>query len=156
MIPLMDRMYQEDPTRGTRRYVDDLAHEGYKVGRDKVRRLMQLMAIAANYRKPRTTVMDPAKYKYPYLLRGLVIISTGLIGSGRLTSVSFHCERDSCTWWLLSTFIVAISWVGTFPTPWMLNGSWFVSNRLFLDMELLRSSTPTKEASLQVMSILET
>ena len=84
------------------------------------------------------------------------LLSTGLIRSGRLTSVSFHCERDSCTWWLLSTFIVAISWVGTFPTPWMLNGSWFVSNRLFLDMELLRSSTPTKEASLQVMSILGT
>lgn len=69
----MDRMYQEDPTRGTRRYADDLAHEGYKVGRDKVRRLMQLMAIAAVYCKPRTTVIDPARYKYPYLLRGLAI-----------------------------------------------------------------------------------
>jgi putative transposase len=68
----MDRMYQEDSTRGTRRYADDLAHEGFQVGRDKVRRLMQLMAIAAIYRKPRTTVMDPATYKYPYLLRGLV------------------------------------------------------------------------------------
>ena len=69
----MDRMYQEDPTRGTRRYADDLAHEGYKIGRDKVRRLMQLMAIAAVYCKPRTTVIDPAKYKYPYLLRKLNI-----------------------------------------------------------------------------------
>jgi len=69
----MDRMYQEDPTRGTRRYADDLAHQGYKIGRDKVRRLMQLMAIAAVYCKPRTTVIDPARYKYPYLLRGLRI-----------------------------------------------------------------------------------
>ncbi|WP_246481699.1 IS3 family transposase [Natronogracilivirga saccharolytica] len=75
----MDRMYHEDPTRGTRRYADDLAHEGYKVGRDKVRRLMQLMAIAAIYCKPRTTVADPAKYKYPYLLRGLHINRTNQV-----------------------------------------------------------------------------
>ena len=35
--------------------------------------LMQLMGIAAIYRKPRTTVIDKAKYKYPYLLRGISI-----------------------------------------------------------------------------------
>ena len=69
----MDRLYTEDPTRGTRRYADDLDLEGHKVGRDKVRRLMRLMAISAVYCKPRTTVSDPAKYKYPYLLRGLDI-----------------------------------------------------------------------------------
>ena len=61
----MDCMYQEDPTRGKRRYADDLTHEGYKVGQDKVRRLMQLMAIASVYCKPRTTVIDLARYKYP-------------------------------------------------------------------------------------------
>ena len=70
---IMDEMYLEDPTRGTRRYVSDLAAEKIFIGRDKARTLMRIMGIYAIYCKPRTTVIDPAKYKYPYLLRGLKI-----------------------------------------------------------------------------------
>lgn len=73
IMRIMDEMYLEDPTRGTRRYVDDLALKGIHIGRDKARSLMRLMGIAAIYPKPRTTVIDPGKYKYPYLLRGLKI-----------------------------------------------------------------------------------
>ena len=73
IMRIMDEMYLEDPTRGTRRYMDDLALRGIFIGRDKIRSLMRTMGIAAIYPKPRTTVIDPAKYKYPYLLRGLKI-----------------------------------------------------------------------------------
>lgn len=69
----MDEMYMEDPTRGTRRYSAELSAEGYKLGRDRVRTLMILMGINAIYPKPRTTVIDKTKYKYPYLLRNLNI-----------------------------------------------------------------------------------
>lgn len=69
----MDEMYLEDPTRGTRRYGAELKDEGFILGRDRVRTLMMLMGIAAIYPKPRTTVIDKTKYKYPYLLRNLVI-----------------------------------------------------------------------------------
>ena len=69
----MDEMYLEDPTQGTRRYCDDLALKGIFVGRDKIRTLMCIMGIYALYCRPRTTVIDPAKYKYPYLLRGMKI-----------------------------------------------------------------------------------
>jgi putative transposase len=34
---------------------------------------MNLMGIAAIYPKARTTVIDKTKYKYPYLLRNLII-----------------------------------------------------------------------------------
>lgn len=70
----MDEMYLEDPTRGTRRYSAELSAEGYKLGRDHARTLMILMGIAAIYPKPRTTVIDKTKYKYPYLLRNLSIV----------------------------------------------------------------------------------
>lgn len=73
IMRIMDEMYLEDPTRGTRRYMDDLALRGIFIGRDKTRTLMRTMSISAIYPKPRTTVIDPAKYKYPYLLRGLKI-----------------------------------------------------------------------------------
>jgi putative transposase len=69
----MDEMYLEDPTRGTRRYSAELSAEGYKLGRDRATTLMILMGICAIYPKPRTTVIDKTKYKYPYLLRNLKI-----------------------------------------------------------------------------------
>lgn len=70
---IMDEMYLEDPTRGTRRYSDELKSFGIEIGRDKARSLMQLMGIYAIYCKPRTTVIDPTAHKYPYLLRNLPI-----------------------------------------------------------------------------------
>src|SRR5690625_2035426 len=70
----MDRMYSEDPTRGTRRYRRDLKLAGIHISRDKVRRLMKIMRIKTIYCKPRMTVVDTAAYKYPYLLRGLGIV----------------------------------------------------------------------------------
>lgn len=70
----MDALYLEDPTRGTRRYRDDLRQLGHIVGRDKMRSLMRVMGIEAIYCRPRTTVLDPTKYKYPYLLRGIDIV----------------------------------------------------------------------------------
>jgi putative transposase len=74
IMELMDRMYDEDPTRGTRRYRRDLKLVGILISRDKVRRLMKITRIKTIYCKPRTTVVDPTAYKYPYLLRGLDIV----------------------------------------------------------------------------------
>lgn len=74
IMRVMDAMYMEDPTRGTRRYRNDLALVGHSIGRDKARSLMRIMGIEALYCRPRTTVMDPAKYKHPYLLRGVELV----------------------------------------------------------------------------------
>jgi len=73
IMRLMDEFYLEDPTRGTRRLRDELIDVGVKIGRDKVRTLMRRMHIACVYRRPRTTVIDKARYKHPYLLKGLKI-----------------------------------------------------------------------------------
>jgi len=75
----MDEMYLEDPTRGTRRYSAELSAEGYKLGRDHARSLMIIMGISAIYPKPRTTVIDKTKYKYPYLLRNLPIVRSNQV-----------------------------------------------------------------------------
>ena len=70
----LDRLYLEDPTRGTRRMSKELKKRGYLTGRVHVRTLMQIMRLKTVYCRPRTTVIDPAKYKFPYLLRNLEII----------------------------------------------------------------------------------
>lgn len=46
---------------------------GIRVGRDHTRTLMQRVRIKTVYCRPRTTCMDPASYKYPYLSRNLKI-----------------------------------------------------------------------------------
>lgn len=70
MMQALDELHLEDPTRGTRRLRNALVKLGHKVGRRHVRTLMQVMRMKTVYCKPRTTVIDPGKYKYPYLLRG--------------------------------------------------------------------------------------
>jgi putative transposase len=69
----MDKLHVQDPTRGTRRMSRSLRKLGMDVGRQKVRTLMRVMRMKTIYCRPRTTVIDPAKYKYPYLLRNLTI-----------------------------------------------------------------------------------
>ena len=69
----LDMLYLEDPTRGTRRMARELRKLGYETGRCHVRSLMRIMRLKTVYCMPRTTISDPAKYKYPYLLRNLRI-----------------------------------------------------------------------------------
>lgn len=69
VMKAIDRIYYQDCTFGTRRYVAELKDYGFQLGREKVRSLLRKMGICAVYRKPRTTVIDADKYKFPYLLR---------------------------------------------------------------------------------------
>lgn len=75
LVEELDKLYLEDPTRGTRRMTNELRKIGYYVGRCHVRILMQVMRLKTIYCRPRTTIIDPASCKYPYLLRNLNIHS---------------------------------------------------------------------------------
>ena len=69
----MDKLHMEDPTRGTRRMMDELFKLDLKVGRQHVRKLMQIMRMRTIYCIPRTTVITPGDYRFPYLLRSVKI-----------------------------------------------------------------------------------
>lgn len=73
LMRLLDELHLEDPTRGTRRMSVELRAMGIAVGRYRTRTLMRRMRLKCVFRRPRTTVIDAAKYKNPYLLRGLPI-----------------------------------------------------------------------------------
>ena len=73
LMEMLDKLYLEDPTRGTRRMSHELQKKGHKVGRCHVRSLMQIMRLKTIYCRPRTTIIDPSRYKYPCLLRNLEI-----------------------------------------------------------------------------------
>jgi putative transposase len=83
----LDILYLIDPTQGTRRMTHELKKKGYEVGRYHVRTLMQIMRLKTVYCKPRTTLIDPARYKYPYLLRNLDINRSNQVWAMDITYV---------------------------------------------------------------------
>tara|TARA_R110000868_G_C10807939_1_gene757620 strand:+ start:340 stop:1179 length:840 start_codon:yes stop_codon:yes gene_type:complete len=90
IMSVMDRMYIEDPTRGSRRFRRDLALKQIRVSREKVRRLMAIMCLKTIYPRPRTTISDPTAYKYPYLLRGLNITHVNQVWQIDISYVPMH------------------------------------------------------------------
>ena len=69
----LDELYQEDSAHGPRHMSNELQKQGFDMGRDRTRSLMQWMRMKAIYCRRRTTICNPAKYKFPYLLRNLKI-----------------------------------------------------------------------------------
>ena len=59
------------------------------VGRERVRRLMRLMGLAAIYQHPRTTVPHPEHRVHPYLLRGLLIDRPNQVWCADITYIRF-------------------------------------------------------------------
>lgn len=73
IMRVLDEQYLKTPFYGVERLLVLLVVMGYAVNRKRVRRLMKVMGWQTLYCTPRTTRVDPAAYKYPYLLRGLSI-----------------------------------------------------------------------------------
>jgi len=84
----LDELFTENPTRGTRRLSKALKKRfDLLAGRDKVRRLMDIMGIAAIYPKKNLSLANKAHKKYPYLLRGLKITRQNQVWSTDITFV---------------------------------------------------------------------
>ena len=73
LMRLVDEQFLETPWYGSRQMMRYLRRQGHTVGRERVRRLMAKMGLAAIYQRPRTTIPHPAHRIYPYLLHDLVI-----------------------------------------------------------------------------------
>ncbi len=71
----IDKLYLTHPENGSRMMVRVLRRRGHKVNRKRIQRLMQLMGIASLAPQPSTTKPHPEHPKYPYLLRGGLVIN---------------------------------------------------------------------------------
>ncbi len=88
LMEKLDELFTENPTRGTRRLSRALKKRfGLVAGRDKVRRLMRTMGIAAIYPKKNLSVVHSSHTKYPYLLRGVAITRPNQVWSTDITYV---------------------------------------------------------------------
>jgi putative transposase len=87
LLRLVDELYTEDPTRGTRRICAVLRKRGVEIGRGKARRLMNMLGIAAIYCKPSLSLSAPGHKKYPYLLRNVRVTRVNQVWSTDITYI---------------------------------------------------------------------
>ena len=74
LMRIIDKQFMETPFFGSRQMARWLRRQGYgKIGRHRVRRLMQLMGLSVIYQKPNTSKPHPENRIYLYLLWGLNI-----------------------------------------------------------------------------------
>jgi putative transposase len=87
LMRLIDEIFTQDPTRGTRRICAVLRKRHINVGRCKVRRLMQMLGLCAIYCKPDLSKPHPEHAKYPYLLNNVIIERVNQVWSTDITYI---------------------------------------------------------------------
>jgi putative transposase len=115
LMQAIDRIYMEEPTYGSRRMLDELRKLGYKLGRDRVRRLMRTMGIEPIYPKPRLSTPGKGHKKYPYLLRGLEIERSNHVWSTDITYIPLGEAHVYLT--------AVIDWSSRYVISWKLSNS---------------------------------
>lgn len=112
---LIDEQYTRTPFYGSRRMRVWLKRQGYPVNRKRVRRLMQEMGLEAVYPKPRTTKIALGHRKYPYLLRGLMILSANQVWSADITYIRL---RDGYVY-----LVAMMDWWSRYVLSWELSNT---------------------------------
>jgi len=86
---VLDEIHLNRPFLGSRRLVDELKKEGFRVNRKRLLRLMRVMGLSPIYPRPKTTRWGcGAGHKiYPYLLRGLDITHSNQVWSADITYI---------------------------------------------------------------------
>ena len=84
---LMDEEYTRRPFYGSRRMKEWLCSLGYQVGRNRVKRLMQVMGIEAVYPRPRLSQPGEGHKIYPYLLKEVEVTRVNQVWSTDITYI---------------------------------------------------------------------
>ena len=84
---LLDEEYTRHPFYGVRKMTVWLRLQRYAVGPKRVRRLLRAMGLMAIYPKPRLSINPLAHKRFPYLLKGLVIVRPNRVWSTDITYI---------------------------------------------------------------------
>ena len=85
LLRLLDEQYLKTPFYGSRKLVAHLAQQGFQVNRKRVQRLMRQLGLHTVYPKPKLSKRHPEHKVYPYLLRGVDIVSVNQVWSTDIT-----------------------------------------------------------------------
>jgi putative transposase len=84
---LLDEEYTRHPFYGVRKMTVWLRLQGHAVGPKRVRRLLRGMGLMAVYPKPRLSLNPLVHKRFPYLLKGLVIVRPNQVWSIDITYI---------------------------------------------------------------------
>ena len=87
LMRLIDEQYTRTPFYGMRRMTAGLQHQGYRVNRKRVGRLMRIMGLEAIYPKPRLSRPGEVPKRYPYLLKNMIIERPNQVWSTDITYI---------------------------------------------------------------------
>lgn len=92
MMRDLDELHTRQPVYGQRKLTVELRKIGWKIGRKRVRRLMEIMGIAAIAPKPRTSVPNKSHRTYPYLLRDREVSAPDEVWCADITYIPMRCN----------------------------------------------------------------
>ncbi|EIJ40541.1 transposase [Galbibacter orientalis DSM 19592] len=154
LMKAIDAQFLEHPYYGVERMTDYLILDlGYHVNVKRIRRLYKIMGLQTIYRKPKTTIRDPKNYKYPYLLKGLVIDRPNQVWQTDITYIPMFRG-----FMYMNAIIDVYSrkyLIGVFQTQWTNSGVSSFLETLSLNMAIRRSITPIKGHNIPAPNILK-
>jgi putative transposase len=92
--------------------LNEQSKDGTKINHKKTLRLMRLIGIQAIYPKRRTTIINKADYKYPYLLKDLIINQPNQVWATDITYIKTGAG--------FVYLIALIDWYSRFIKSWKL------------------------------------
>lgn len=117
----IDEHFLKHPFKGVPRMTAWLRSMGYQVNKKRIRRLYQLMGIEAIYPKPNLSKADLKAYKYPYLLKNMLVAKPNQVWAVDITYVPVNngylylfAVID-----LYSRYVVAWSISNTMTSEWV-------------------------------------
>jgi putative transposase len=115
MMRLIDVIFTKYPFFGYRRITELLRQAGHAVNRKRVQRLMQHMGLVAVYPKKRTSVPAKGHRVYPYLLRGLAILSPNQVWA---TDITYIPMRKGFLY-----LVAVMDWFSRYVLSWRLSNT---------------------------------
>lgn len=116
LMRLIDQEYTRAPFYGYRKMTARLNNEhGYQVNHKRVARLMGLMGLQASYPRPRTSLPDQQRRKYPYLLHGLDINRPNQVWATDITYLPMPTG--------FMYLVAVMDWFSRFVLAWQLSNT---------------------------------
>jgi putative transposase len=131
----LDEQYTATPFYGVERMTAVLRRDGFRIGHNRVRRLLRRMGLEAIYPKPRLSMPGGMGHRvYPYLLRGLRIDRPNQVWSSDITYIRLTQG--------FAYLVAVLDWFSRYVLSWSLSttlDAWFCVQTL---REALRTSRP--------------
>lgn len=116
LLRLLDELYLEHPTLGTRKLAVMLSTRSQlEVNRKRVQRLRAVLGLETFYPKPRLSKPDPGHQIYPYLLGGIEITAPNQVWS---TDITYIPMRNGFLY-----LTAVIDWYSRFILSWELSNT---------------------------------